>query len=311
MSDMGLTVLKPGVQATLQAAPRRGVRHLGIPASGPADPISMALANRLVGNFSDTCALELPFGLAEFEFEADCAIAITGAFARLERGGAEATMHETLQVKAGERVSIGAPESGARVYMAVTGGFVANNFLGSVSTCLPAGFGGLSGRALRRGDRLETFAGKDVAALKTPPELRQTLSHTYAVRCVPGPDAGMIPDLSAVQEYTATRRADRTGIEVMGPWPELQHGSLKPSAPVFPGAVQLTPSGTAFVLLPDSQTTGGYPHVLQVIEADCHLLGQIRPGDRIRFIRRTPDQAAEDLRRKTEFVRNWLPDFRF
>jgi allophanate hydrolase len=308
---MAMTVLKPGVQATLQASPRHGSRHLGIPASGPADPLSMALANRLVGNACDACALELPFGLAEFEVHADCTIAITGAPARIGLDSAEVPMHETVRVRAGARIGIGAPESGARLYMAVTGGFLADDFLGSLSTCLPAGFGGYSGRALRAGDRLKT-KGEDLAGhSETPADLRQAFTHSYALRCVAGPDAATIPDLSAEQEYTATRRADRTGIEVAGPWPKLQDGSLKPSAPVFPGAVQLTPSGNAFMLLPDSQTTGGYPHVLQVIEADRHLLGQIRPGDRIRFLKRTPDEAAGDLRRKTAFIQDWLPDFRF
>lgn len=308
---MAMTVLKPGVQATLQASPRRGSRHLGVPASGPADPLSMALANRLVGNGSDACALELPFGLAEFVADADSTIAITGAPAGIGLGGTAMPMHETLRVRAGVRVVIGAPEAGARLYMAVAGGFLTDDFLGSGSTCLPAGFGGHSGRALCAGDQLKSNGNDASTLLETPTELRQAFTHSYALRCVAGPDAATIPDLTAEQEYIATRRADRTGIEVAGPWPELRDGSLKPSAPVFPGAVQLTPSGNAFVLLPDSQTTGGYPHVLQVIEADRHLLGQIRPGDRIRFLKRTPDQAADDLRRKTAFVQNWLPDFRF
>ena len=72
---MSFKVLKPGVQATLQAAPRSGTRHLGVPASGPADGLSMALANRLVGNPSDACAIEMPFGLVSLEASANCAIA--------------------------------------------------------------------------------------------------------------------------------------------------------------------------------------------------------------------------------------------
>lgn len=309
---MALTVLKPGVQATLQAAPRRGTRHLGVPASGPADPLSMALANRLVGNAADACALEMPLGMMVFEVDADCTLAFAGAEAVIDANGQALPMHTTARVRAGAQLTIGAPEAGARIYMAVAGGFEADEFLGSVSTCLPAGFGGHGGRALRTGDMLELRgAGQFTDTLGTPAAMRQTFLHGFALRCVPGPDADLLSEGTTDQEFTATRRADRTGIEVAGPWPEPAEGSLKPSAPVFPGTVQLTPSGNAFILLPDSQTTGGYPHILQVINADRHLLGQIRPGDRIRFLKRTPDEAAEDLRRKTNWFREWLPDVRF
>lgn len=306
---MSFKVLKPGVQATLQASPRCGTRHLGVPASGPADGLSMALANRLVGNPSSACALELPFGLVSLEADTDCAIAFTGAPAEIELAGNKVPMHRTLNICAGEAVSVGAAETGARLYMAVSGGFLANDFLGSASTCLPAMAGGLMGRALRAGDVLGTRDAEPSAdVLETPANMLQAFTHAFALRCVDGPDVERIPGWESQQDYVATRRADRTGIEIAGSWPPLSNAGLKPSAPVFPGAVQLTPSGNAFVLLSDSQTTGGYPHVLQVIRADRHLLGQIRPGDRVHFLKRTPDEAADDLRRKTAYFRDWLPD---
>ena len=130
---MSFKVLKPGVQATLQAAPRSGTRHLGVPASGPADGLSMALANRLVGNPSDACAIEMPFGLVSLEASANCAIAFAGAPAEIELAGNKAPMHRTLYIHAGETVSVGAAEVGARIYMAVSGGFLADDFLGSIS----------------------------------------------------------------------------------------------------------------------------------------------------------------------------------
>jgi len=306
---MSLTVLKPGVQATLQATPRCGTRHLGVPASGPADALSMALANRLVGNPSSTCALEIPFGLVSLEASADCSVAFAGAPAEIELAGNKVPMHRTLHIRAGETVSVGAAETGARLYLAVSGGFPADDFLGSVSTCLPATVGGMKGRALRAGDTLGIGeAGSSADVLETPTNMLQAFTHAFALRCVDGPDADLIPGWETGQDYVATRRADRTGIEIAGSWPALSDAGLKPSAPVFPGTVQLTPSGNAFVLLPDSQTTGGYPHVLQVIRADRHLLGQIRPGGRVHFLKRTPDEAAEDLRRKTAYFRDWLPD---
>jgi len=307
-SEMSFKVLKPGVQATLQAAPRSGTRHLGVPASGPADELSMALANRLVGNPSSACALELSFGLVSLEADADCAIAFTGAPVEIELAGDKVPMHRTLYIHGGETVSVGAAEAGARLYMAVSGGFLADDFLGSASTCLPAMVGGLKGRALRAGDTLSTGESEPSADVETPANMHQAFTHAFALRCVDGPDAELISGWESGQDYAATRRADRTGIEIAGSWPPLSNAGLKPSAPVFPGAVQLTPSGNAFILLPDSQTTGGYPHVLQVTRADRHLLGQIRPGDRVHFLKRTPEEAADDLRRKTAYFRDWLPD---
>lgn len=306
---MSFVVEKPGVQATLQASPRRSMRHLGVPASGAADPLSMALANRLVGNASDECAIECPLGMVSLKVLKDVAIAITGAPAPVEVGGRSALMHQTLFAKAGETVSVGAPDTGARIYIAVAGGFIADEFLGSRSTCLPAGFGGLSGRALKAGDTLGIPpVSQEIETLCTPAEMQQTFSNSHALRCVPGPDEGVVAGWEFQQIVTATRRADRTGIEITGDWPRPEQAALKLSAPVFPGAVQLTPSGAAFILLPDAQTTGGYPHILQVARVDRHLLGQIRPGDRIQFLRRGPEAAARELRDKIEYFRDWLPD---
>lgn len=306
---MAFVVINPGVQATLQAKPRCGTRHLGVAASGPADALSMALANRLVGNPSDTCCLELPFGLFSMRALSDSWIAFTGADAAIEIDGAPVSMHQGLSFRAGETVTVGAASTGVRIYLAVAGGFAASIFLGSRSTYAPAGFGGFEGRALKAEDILETEqAQSKIRVLTTPSAMRQKFTHSLAIRCVPGPDEHLINGWEDSQDFTATRRADRTGIEVAGSWPQVENSALKASAPVFPGAIQLTPSGAAFILLPDAQTTGGYPHVLQVTRADRHLLGQIRPGDRIRFLRRNPEQAAEDLRRKTELFRKWLPD---
>ena len=285
------------------------MRHLGIPASGAADPLSMALANRLVGNAADECALECPLGMVSLTAQIDNAIGIAGASAEVQIEGRPVPMHQTLFLRAGETVSIGPPESGARIYLAVTGGFLAEDFLGSRSTCLPAGFGGMGGRALKAGDVLDTdTAAHDAGSCATPDNMRQAFSNSYALRCVPGPDEGIVEGWETDQEFSATRRADRTGVEITGSWPIPEQAALKPSAPVFPGTVQLTPSGAAFVLLPDAQTTGGYPHVLQVTRVDRHLLGQIRPGDRIQFLRRSPERAAEELRDKIEYFRDWLPD---
>ena len=310
---MALRVIRPGLLATLQASARSGLRHQGIPASGPADALSMALANRLVDNALEAPAIEITLGGAAFEFYQDTAFAFTGASVEADLSGETIPAHQTCHAKAGSVLSFPRPAAGVRTYLAIAGGFSAAEAFGSASTCIPAGFGGHEGRALVAGDSLPARAtGRATPeTLFTPPSMRPRMAHTHSLRAVPGPDsdgagAGVWSDV-----FLATQRMDRTGIEVSGPWPRPELASTKPSAALFPGAVQLTPSGNAFILLPDAQTTGGYPHVLQIIRADRHLLGQIAPGDRIQFLRRSVDAAFDDLKAKAGYFADWLPGFQF
>lgn len=309
---MVLTVLKPGPLATLQGSARAGLRHQGIPASGPADPLSMALANRLCLNAPDTTAIEITFGGASFEFRQDTAFAFAGAATAATLSGVPVLAHETLEAERGDVLTFPHPAAGVRTYLAIPGGFRADTLFGSTSTFLPAEFGGYSGRALRAGDELERAgAASKPPPLATPAPLRPHIARAHSLRAVPGPDFAALAPAVWNETFQTTRRMDRTGIELAGNWPKPEDGALRPSAALFTGAVQLTPSGNAFVLLPDAQTTGGYPHVLQVIRADRHLLGQIAPGDRLSFLSRSVDGAYQDLRAKTGYLDSWLPGFRF
>lgn len=307
---MTLIVLDPGVQCTLQAAPRIGLRHAGVPASGPADPVSMALANRLVGRAPDDPCLEITYGPARFRFGVPVQIGIAGASAPVRVGGLPRASHVTLKVEAGEEVGIGAAIAGARIYLAVAGDLTADEFLGSRSTYLPAGFGGIEGRALRKGDELAFESAAPVAEVTTPDAFRNPPQDSLALRAVPGPDLNDAADFPWTETFTASPRLSRMGAEITGKFPNREDAGLTPSAAVFPGALQVTPQGRGFLLLVDGQTTGGYPHLLQVIRADRHMLGQVRPGTRIRFLPRTQARAEEDLRAKQALLESWLPGFR-
>jgi biotin-dependent carboxylase-like uncharacterized protein len=305
-----LRVLEPGVQCTVQAAPRKGLRHAGVPASGPADPVSMALANRLVGKPSGAACLEIAFGPASFRAADAVQVAVTGAIADLQAGGRASPMHATLSIASGETLAIGPAHTGARLYLAVAGHLPAEDFLGSASTYLPARFGGREGRALQKGDVLQISAASPVPQLTTPEALKLPTAAAYALRVVAGPDMPDSADTFASAVFHITPRLSRMGVEIDGDFPALGASSLRPSSAVFTGALQVTPQGRGFLLLPDGQTTGGYPHVLQVIRADRHLLGQLRPGDSVRFLLRTQAQAEEALLAKQALLQAWLPDFR-
>ena len=151
---MTITVIKPGLQTTIQAGPRVGMRHLGVPASGAADALSLALGNRLVGNPLLAPAVEVTLAGVSLRFDNDVAFALTGAPASADLNGRELTFHTTLAAGAGDELHIGPAKAGARVYIAVAGGFVVDEILGSASTYLPAALGGHEGRALREGDRV-------------------------------------------------------------------------------------------------------------------------------------------------------------
>tara|TARA_R100001244_G_scaffold72880_3_gene58749 strand:- start:1391 stop:2323 length:933 start_codon:yes stop_codon:yes gene_type:complete len=309
---MTVRIIEAGPQATLQGAPRDTYRHFGIPASGPADPLSHAIANRLVGNASDKACIEITYGPFSAEFTSAATVALAGAIAPISLNDQVKPFHHTLFVEAGDVLKVGRADAGLRTYLGIAGGFQGEDFLSSQSTYLPAGLGGLDGRALKSGDMVS--AHDDVSCPQhvesTPEHLCFPLTHSFALRASEGPDYQPSCENLWTEHFMATRRASRIGVELDGNFPDLGVAANLPSAGVFPGALQLPPRGRGFLLLPDCQTTGGYPHILQVNRSDRHLLGQLRPGDSLIFLHRTPDQAAEDLAKKQELIGSWLTDFR-
>lgn len=308
---MAITVLKPGLLSMLQSRPRAGLRHQGVPAGGAADPLSLALANRLVGNAWDAAAIEATLLGPTLRFEDECAFAITGALAASALNGNGIRHHEVLQARTGDELVVGATTAGARIYVAVAGGFAADYVLGSSSTNLQAAFGGLSGRALRAGDRLEAASG-DAAARQTPEKFRLPMPSQWTLRTCESAESALLDAAGHAALFDARwvvdRRADRMGIRLDGPPLRVASDGRMPSAGVIPGTVQCPGDGAPYLLGVDAGTVGGYPRVAQVARADRHLLGQLRPGDRVRLLHREPDDAVAELRAKVEYWREWLPE---
>ena len=303
-----LKVLSPGLQTTIQAGPRRGHRHLGVPACGAADIVSLALANALVGNAWDAPGLEIALAGARFEALASACVAVTGAPCEVALGGTPASHHDALWLRAGEVLEVGPARLGCRTYLAVAGGFVGEEAFGSTSTYLPAGFGGLSGRALREGDRLHGAPGRDASpGTETPPALRAPFTRSWTLRATVGPEADVFGrDTIAPlfgEGWHASRAADRTGIRLDGPALPRSGDAGMDSVAVLPGTVQLPPGGAPILLGVDGGTTGGYPRAAQVIRADRHLLGQVRPGDAVRLLRWKAADAVRVLAQKEAMLR--------
>lgn len=306
-----LHVIEPGLQTTLQGAPRRGHRHFGVAYSGPADPLSMALANRLVGNAGEATGLEITYGGFSAEARSPCSIALTGAHGGVSVNEVPASDHRTLHLSRGDQLQVRAPTSGTRCYLAIRGGFDAAVYLGSSSTYLPAGFGGLDGRSLQLGDDLiAPHAGPWDRQIETPHALRPVFLNAFALRACPSAETDTLPskdvEMLFREKYTLGRQTSRMGVFLKGhPMQPRSDGMMK-SVPVFPGTIQCPPSGDPIILLCDAQTTGGYPRIAHIARCDRHLLGQLRPGNSVRLIKRTPNAAVQDLRAKNALFQPWL-----
>ncbi len=308
---MTVTVLKSGMQTTLQSRPRTGMRHFGVPCSGAADTLSLALANKLVGNVWDAPALEATLLGPTLRFDRHCAFAVTGATAEITLNGRAVEQQETIFATAGSELAIGAATAGARIYIAVAGGFQGDEVLGSVSTNLQAGFGGCNGRALQQGDVVAVVGGDSVPA-KTPKEFRPPMSSSWALRACDAAETPLLDDESGTTlfdtNWVVDRRGDRMGLRLEGPGLTTSSDGRMPSAGVLPGTIQCPEDGAPYILAVDAGTVGGYPRIAQVARLDRHLLGQLRPGDHLRLLRREPDEAVGELRAKIDYWRDWLPD---
>ncbi len=146
---MSIRVVRPGLLMTVQDMGRHGHQHVGLCPGGAMDPLSLALANALVGNYAGDAALELTVLGPDLEFERETLIALVGA-----EFEANIPINRPVLVPRGGHVSISRCARGARGYLAVAGGIMVEMVLGSRSTYLPGEFGGLEGRVLKRGDRI-------------------------------------------------------------------------------------------------------------------------------------------------------------
>ena len=290
----GLVVVKPGLFTTIQDLGRPGHRAAGVPLSGAADPSSLRHANRLVGNDDSAAGLEITLLGPDLRCERDTLIALSGAAFPGMPGGVP------VQVRAGETLAVGHATAGCRGYLAVAGGIEVPRVLGSRSTFVPAGLGGLRGLPLAAGDRLpvgDARAGESRVGQPAPLATAWQAGKPVALRMVPGEQFERVGDAIWSAEHTASSRSDRMGTRLDGtPLGDGDVAGLARSVAVLPGTVQLPPDGRPIILLADAQTIGGYPVIGHVIAADLPLVAQLRPGDAVRWRPATIDEAHRALR---------------
>lgn len=297
---MNIRVESPGLLTTVQDDGREGRRHLGVGQAGALDAWSHAVANVLVGNLPGAAALEVTLAGPRLRFEQAARIALCGDIdARVDAIPVPAW--RPMAVPGGATLSLGACRHGARAYLAVAGGIRVPDVLGSASTDLRGGFGGLAGRALAKGDVLHVQDDERTDALRIArwwidPSPGIVFDASTVVRVLPGCDAVSPEHGLFVHEWRVAAASDRQGLRLEGPAMRPADPRERISEPVSPGTVQLPPHGQPIVLLADAQTHGGYPRIGHAIRADWPRLAQLRPGDALRFTPCTRDDALRAWR---------------
>jgi biotin-dependent carboxylase-like uncharacterized protein len=301
-----LRVVSPGMFTTIQDRGRAGFQHLGVPVSGALDDVALAAANALVGNAPDEAALEIFYRGPVLTAEAESVrVALACGSADIEKLSEPFAHHgqriepmQSVTLKRGEAIRIGAIASSACAYLAIEGGFAIEPVLGSRATDIRSRIGGTEARALREGDllplRRETSGGSEERRLVFG------LERPAHFRIVPGPQRDFFTDAEfdafTQATFSVGANSSRMGLRLSGR--PIVHGRSANivSDAVAPGSIQIPGDGQPIVLLADRQTTGGYPKIGNVISADIPALGRLRFGDTIKFTPVTLEEAVEARR---------------
>ena len=296
---MGVSVLKPGLATTVQDTGRPGYYNVGIPPSGSLDRYSALAANLLVGNGEDAAVLECTYMGPDLRFDRPATVAVTGADLPPRLGGEPRPAWESFAVAAGEVLTFDYLRSGARAYLAVSGGFDVPAVLGSRSTYALGSLGGVEGRALVAGDGLPTGDADGVAPGRSVPEaLRSTHPRHREIRVMMGlydhrlTGEGRRAFLEST--WRLTTLADRTGFRYRGGTLEFRDrvapfgAGSDPSnivdAPYPIGSIQIPGGVEPIVLHRDAVSGGGYVMVATVISADMDDVAQSAPNNTTQFV---------------------------
>ncbi len=312
-------VLKPGTQTHVQDYPGRlGYWVIGVPPSGPMDSLHFRLANRLLGNAEDAAALEITLNGPTLFFYAETEICLCGADMQASLNGKPMPTHQAQKIQPGDTLKLGmARGAGQRAYLAVHGGIEVPDILGSKSSFMLGQFGGHGGRALQTGDMIH-YPVYEARELPTPPSTLPKLSNHWNIGVLYGPHgAPQFFSDKDIDTFFATDwevhfNSDRTGVRLIGPKPEwaradggeagLHPSNIHDNAYAV-GAVDFT-GDMPIILGPDGPSLGGFVCPATVVQAELWKMGQLKPGDTLRFKRLTPEEAQT----KSEGIEAYLDE---
>lgn len=305
---MAIKVLKPGLSTTVQDLGRPGYYHLGIPMSGAMDRYALRAANLLVGNDEGAAALEAVFAGPELYFSERRVVAVTGAELPPKVDGRLQPTWTAFAVEAGETLSFDFLKKGARAYIAISGGIDVPVVLGSRSTYVLGGLGGLEGRGLKADDVITTQTPKTSAreGVSLAAELRRGAQAETSLRVLPGLYWHRLTEQAGIDFFEDTWKvapeADRIGYRFRGGRP-LAFVDRKPPFGAgcdpsnvvdccYPyGSIQVPAGSEPIVLHRDAVSGGGYFMLGTVISADMDLVGQMQPNQKARFVKVDMDEA--------------------
>jgi urea carboxylase len=306
-------VVSPGMLTTVQDWPGRvGYWHIGVPPSGPMDDLSFRIGNRLLGNSEGAPGLECTRSGPTLRFSDGAQVCVTGAPFPITVDGSPAPLWQAISIPAGGTLEVGTLTGpGMRCYVLVAGGLLEPEYLDSTATFTMAAFGGHDGRGLRAGDRLIVDGDPGAPAVPTGRAARAaidaqpSIGHRWELAVTEGPHGApeffTRNDIDTLlsTDYTVHFNSDRTGVRLEGPRPQWARtdggeAGLHPSnihdTAYCVGALDFT-GDTPILLGPDGPSLGGFVCPVTVVGGDRWKLGQLAPGDAVRFVRVRADRA--------------------
>ena len=308
---MNVVVAQAGFQTSVQDLGRMGFRQSGVSLGGALDTHAMRVANALVGNPNGAAGLEVTLGRLQLRFGDARVVAWCGGAFTVRIGSQNLPAGHAGLVAKDDELIMTAPRTGARAWLAISGGIDVPLVLGSRSTDLRGNFGGYQGRALHDGDALALGPAKRFPLKKrTVSEWRApapwaTIGHAPAVlRFLRGTDWNRFLSRAhtslVMRSFAVTAASDRMGARLDGPPLDRMRTTDLVSEAVAPGTLQVPPNGEPILLLGDCQTIGGYPKIAHVITADLPMAAQLWPGHQVRFHEVSLMEAQSLLREREE-----------
>jgi len=300
---MSIKIIRPGIFSTIQDLGRMGYRSIGIGPGGAMDLFAASVANLLAGNEETYPVIEMHFPAAEILFEQDAVISIAGGNFNAYIDEDPLPLWQPAFVKRHQQLSFKKLAGGARTYLAIHGGLNADRWLNSFSTHTKIKCGGYKGRPLIKGDTISLPVSNPVKWVDKFPDLTCFINAVYEpshmIRCATGPEWELV-DKPSQNTFLQTRffisaQSDRMGYRLKGTRLVLPDAIQLVSSPVDRGTLQLLPDGQLIVLMADHQTTGGYPRIAHVIEADMPKLAQCAIHRELQFTLTDIENAEESL----------------
>lgn len=315
---MALKILKPGLSTSIQDLGRPGYFHLGIPISGAMDRFALRCANMLVGNDEGAAGLEAVFMGPEIEFTEDATVAVCGADLPMTVDGEAVESWTSFDVKAGQVLAFGFLKSGARAYIAVSGGIATEPDLGSRSTYPIGALGGVDGRPIAAGDVIPVGGGTGKPGRSVPEALRRGPGDPVELRVITGLYWNRLTEAAGKgffeDSWTVAAEADRMGYRFKGGRAlefvdrEQPFGAGADPSNIVDGCYSYgsiqVPGGTEpIVLHRDAVSGGGYFTLGAIISADMDLIGQLQPNTPVKFVKVDMDQALAARAERKDMLR--------